>query len=196
MNKRLLIATLFCLLSGLAWAQSDFASFNEARLSINRKGMLVLGTWALANLASSPMLASRTSGSEKAFHQMNGYWNTVNLVIAGFGYYAAVSGETNGLSLAETLKEQQNIEKILLFNTALDLGYITGGFLLRERSRSVTKHRDRLKGFGNSLILQGGFLFVFDVSLYLIHLNHSELLFSWVDQLAVGPMGVRFTWNL
>jgi len=196
MNKRLLIYGLFCGVCMLIYAQPELRSFNEERLSINKQGMLVLGSWALANLATSPILASRSSGARKAFYQMNGYWNAVNLVIAGIGYYSAIGMETSGLSLAETLKEQQNIEKILLFNSALDLGYITGGFLLRERSKSVTNHSDRLKGFGNSLILQGAFLFVFDVSLYVIHLNHSEFLFNWVDQLAFNPAGFSLTWKI
>ena len=191
----MLILSFFTLLWGYLYAQDGLPSFNADRLGINKNGMLVLGSWALVNMATSPVFASRSSGTEKAFHQMNGYWNTVNLVIASFGYYAAVSGDT-GLTLMETLKEQQRMEKILLFNTALDLGYITGGFLLKERSRAAEKHKDRLKGFGNSLILQGGFLFVFDLTLYLIHQNHSEALFTLVDHLAFSPTGFSLTWKI
>ena len=196
MIKKLWLTTFFLLLMvSVAWSQSDLSDFNSDRLDINRKGMLVLGSWAVLNLASSPILASRTQGVERAFHQMNGYWNAVNLIIAGFGYYSAAHGPV-GLSLVETLQAQQSIEKILLFNTALDLGYITGGFLLRERSKSITKHRERLNGFGNSLLLQGGFLFVFDIALYLTHQNHAEGLFNWVDQLSVHPVGFSLIWKV
>lgn len=195
MNKKIFTLICLSLLAGVAVAQSNLVDYNEKRLAINESGMLVLGSWALLNIASSPLLASRADGHRKAFHQMNGYWNAVNLVIAGFGYFNAIKGDV-GLLLSESIKEQHSIEKILLFNAALDLGYITGGFLMKERSKSVSKHSDRLKGFGNSLILQGAFLFVFDVSLYLFHLNHSELLYNWVDQVAIGPTGFNLTWKI
>ena len=161
---------------------------------MNKKGMLVLGSWATANIAMSPILASRNTGSAKYFHQMNGYWNSVNLVIAGIGYYAASKTDPSGFTLAETIKEQYKLEKILLFNAGLDLAYIAGGFYLKERAKTTTGNADRLKGFGQSLILQGGFLFAFDVAFYLIQSKHGEFLSKYVDQLAFGPGGFAMRW--
>jgi len=158
--------------------------------------MLVLGSWAVTNIALSPFLASRASGSQRYFHQMNGYWNGVNLVIAGLGYSTAITSDPNGLSLSESLSEQHSIEKILLFNAGLDLAYVAGGLYLQERSSRSTKNANRLKGFGQSLVLQGAFLFAFDVAFYLFQHQHGGELLKVVDQLAVSPTGFRLVWNL
>lgn len=158
--------------------------------------MLVLGSWAAANIALSPILVSSSSGSEKYFHQMNGYWNGVNLVIAGLGYYNALKADPNGLSMSQSLKEQQKIENALLFNAGLDLAYIAGGFFLQERAKNNIANADRLQGFGQSLVLQGGFLFIFDIGYYLVQKNHGGKLFSLVDNLAIHPSGFRLVWEI
>lgn len=195
MNKRLLLFHVVFVVSLTCWSQS-LESFNTNRLDLNKKGMIVLGTWALANLASSPILASRAEGSRKYFHQMNGFWNTVNLTLAGVGYYTAATTDVSGLMLSETLQAQHSMEKILLFNAGLDLAYMAGGLYLQQRAKTTAKNKERLKGFGQSLVLQGAFLFVFDVGFYLVQNNHSKQLLKFVDELALGPMGVQFTFYL
>jgi len=148
------------------------------------------------NLVSSPIMASRTHGSERYFYQMNGYWNIVNLAIAGFGYYSASQGDTD-LSLSTSLMEQGKIEKILLFNAGLDLAYMAGGAYLIERSRNVDNRPERLKGFGQSLVLQGAFLFTFDLILYTVHHQHATALFKLMDGLSFHPTfnGIGFTYQ-
>lgn len=195
MKKRLFVysVALGCIFFAMAQSLDDF---NEDRLGLNKKGMMVLGSWAAANIALSPILASRSSGSTKYFHQMNGYWNGVNLIIAGIGYYTATTTDPTGLTLTETLKEQGSIEKTLLFNAGLDLAYMVGGVFLQERSRRGGVNSDRLKGFGQSLVLQGGFLFAFDVVFYLVQKSHAKILFNYVDQLALSPTGFRMVWYL
>lgn len=49
---------------------------------------------------------------------MNLYWNSVNLIIAGFGYWQATK-ETLGTDFRAMMEAQQSIEKILLFNAGL-----------------------------------------------------------------------------
>ena len=65
------------------------------------------------------------------------------------------------LILAEALKQyavaQQQIEKVLLVNVALDFGYLLLGLYLIERGRRLEK--DRWIGFGKSILLQGAFSF-------------------------------------
>lgn len=195
MKNRMLIFTFLLSLFLCASAQ-DLESFNIDRLDKTKVGLLVLGTWATANVALSPILASRSSGSNKYFHQMNGYWNAVNLVIAGVGYYSAATTDPSGLTLSESLKEQSSLEKILLFNAGLDLAYVAGGLYLRERSKNDIKNASRLRGFGNSIMLQGGFLFAFDVAFYLVQQSHGARLLKYVDQLALSPTGFSLAWHL
>jgi hypothetical protein len=176
MKKLYLSLTLFFVVF-LLQAQTP-QDLKFSRIDKQKTGMIVLGSWAVANLVSSPILASRTNGSTKYFHQMNGFWNTVNLTLAVVGYLGLPDAATGDMSWSAEYQELIKIEKILLFNTALDLGYMATGFYLRERANNVQKQSARFRGFGNSLILQGGFLFLFDLIFYTqLH----QLNAPWVD---------------
>ena len=136
--------------------------------------MTVLGSWALGNIATNAVMLSNAHGDGKYFGQMNIYWNLVNLSIAGGGYLANEKYRKKGLSTYQLISDQYKTEKVLLLNTGLDLVYITAGQLLKERAKHISNNPDRLKGFGNGLILQGAFLFVFDLSLHTIHIRHRK----------------------
>ncbi|WP_169683854.1 DUF6992 family protein [Marinigracilibium pacificum] len=154
--------------------------------------MIILGTWALSNIALNGGLLLRNGNlnqENKYFMQMNIYWNTVNLVIAGYGLYNTINGDAY-LSPIESLAEQNKIEKILLFNTGLDVAYIMGGLWLQEKGNS--KHSERLKGYGKSLILQGSFLISFDLIFYLIHKNHSDNLEKILSTFQITQNGPGF----
>lgn len=155
--------------------QVSLDGFNGQRLKTNRVGMSVLGGWAVANIGFSGVQYFRTEGRAKGFHQMNVMWNLVNLGLAAGGLIGSWPDNALGLSLAESVSEQQKIEKILLFNAGLDVGYVMAGFFLRERSlKPSVKKPDRMRGWGNSLVLQGGFLFAFDLTMVLLHNNHGS----------------------
>ncbi|MEM6632270.1 MAG: hypothetical protein AAF694_21520 [Bacteroidota bacterium] len=154
----------------LAFSQdSIILDLNIQRLQINKTGMYILGGWAVANIAGGAILRSQTTGTTRYFHEMNMFWNFVNLGLAGAGLYGSLKTDPSGFSAWESLQEQRTIEKLLLFNAALDIAYITGGAYMIERSRRVENKPERIKGYGQSLILQGSFLLVFDATLYLIH---------------------------
>ena len=140
----------------------DFESINQTRLEYNRQGMLILGSWAILNLVVGILGSLQRRGQVQAFHQMNAYWNVVNLGIAAYGFWQASQVAT--LNFWEVFAAQQQIEKVLLFNAALDLGYMAIGLLLIERGRRLEK--ERWIGFGKSILLQGAFLFLFDAILY------------------------------
>ena len=93
---------------------------------------------------------------------MNAYWNVVNLGIAVFGFWQAT--QVAAMNFWEGLVAQQQIEKVLLVNAALDFGYLLLGLYLIERGRRLEK--DRWIGFGKSILLQGAFLLFFDAILY------------------------------
>lgn len=181
----LLIQLLFC---GWAMSQSadiDLEQINRDRIQLNSNGMLILGGWAVSNIAVGSIAMTQTDGRTKYFHQMNAAWNIVNLGIAGFGYYGLKNQGAN-LSLSETIREFHNFENILLFNAGLDIGYIALGAFLWERG--LRKESNRLVGYGQSIILQGGFLFTFDVALYFLSKNRSSALLD-------GIANIQFTGN-
>lgn len=145
-------------------------TLNTGRLDLNRTGMLVLNGWAILNILVGSILYFRSTGVSREFWLMNALWNVINVAIATFAILGSGADAAVGLSLAESLKEQVNIEKILLFNGGLDVGYIMAGFYLRERSRFVAqKWRIRLRGWGNAIVIQGAFLFVFDIVMAVLH---------------------------
>ena len=68
--------------------------------------MMILGGWALGNMAVSGILLGNTEpasksgwGVTKGYHQMNIGWNAVNLTIAGFGYLAALKSDPDRKSV-------------------------------------------------------------------------------------------------
>ncbi|MCU0352573.1 MAG: hypothetical protein MUD08_02350 [Cytophagales bacterium] len=165
--------------SGLAVAQVEKAqleAFNKQRIRTSRVGMTVLGGWAVGNFLVSGILIGRTEGSTKAFHQMNVGWNLINAGLAGFGLHSALTADPAALDLYETLKAQYSLEKTFLFNAGLDVGYVLGGLYLTERAKTAARNADRLRGFGQSVMLQGGFLFAFDLVMFFIVNHHEQLL--------------------
>ncbi|MFC3415044.1 DUF6992 family protein [Algoriphagus hitonicola] len=185
---RFLFIFLFLFIAVDSFGQeiSGLENFNQTRLEYNKKGMLILGSWAVGNMIWGGLAARQQSGELKAFHQMNLYWNSVNLVIAGLGYWQATK-ESPGTDFWQTMEAQQGIEKILLVNAALDVAYMAGGFYLKERG--LRKSNERLIGFGKSVILQGAFLLVFDGIMYGFHHAHSRELPGFLEQVSLGPTG-------
>jgi hypothetical protein len=152
--------------------------------------MLALGTWAALNISVSGIAAFQTKGTQKYFHQMNAAWNIINLSIAGFGFADAMnySSPDNYYSLFNEMKDRQ---AFLMLNTGLDVAYVVTGFLLKEKARTVNNHTARLKGYGNSLILQGSFLFLFDLFYYYQINTLFPTSFSEVASVEITPLFVQ-----
>jgi hypothetical protein len=189
-QKVLMFLTLNILFCGWAMARQadpDLMEINRERIALNTTGMLVLGGWAVSNIAVGSIGMARSGGRTRYFHQMNAAWNTVNLAIAGFGYYGLKNSALD-VSLSETISEFHNFEKILLFNAGLDVGYIAMGAFLWERG--LRKQNNRLTGYGQSLILQGAFLFSFDMILWLLNRNQSGALMEIVDSIQFTGTGM------
>jgi hypothetical protein len=173
----LLPVVIFLSLSTVsAQSNTELLHFNQKRLQTNKIGMITLGSWALMNISTGAIAARQATGSNKHFHQMNAYWNVVNLALAGFGYYGSATADPALLDLFSSVKEHYGMEKILLLNTGLDAAYIATGLYLAERAKNSPTHADRLKGFGQSVMLQGSFLLAFDMVMYFIHNSHVPLL--------------------
>jgi len=178
---------------GTALTQDQSALAGEWQQDLaqmQRTGMIVLGSWAVGNMAVGGIGMAQTQGVPHYFHQMNLLWNTVNLGIAVGGYLGAASMDPVTGSV-EVLSQYNQFSKILLLNTGLDVAYVMTGLYLRERSGNVSKHSRRLKGYGNSLMLQGGFLLAFDLVLDLINEQAiREMLSAGSFQVAMTPAGM------
>jgi len=182
--KGFVIGSVLIILSNYAvTAQYSTETISKRQYEVNRTGMTVLSGWAILNIGVGLGAMRSTNGQTKYFHQMNALWNTINLGLGAVGYFTA-SSVLDVTTLGEVLDNQMNFEKILLVNAGLDVGYIMTGFFLKERA--LNKSSDRLRGFGNSLLLQGSFLMVFDIMMYAIHHTNYAKIIEGIDQLSLG----------
>jgi hypothetical protein len=185
MQKILLLLCLICGYLSSYSQKAELVKFEKERVAISKKSMLVLGGWSAVNIIGSSFGTNTSNREMRYFHQMNIMWNGINLAIAGLGYWGVTKEKINNPTLLGVLQHQNRTEKTYIFNTALDLAYVAGGFYMKERSRSQ-KDPSKLEGYGNSIILQGGFLFLYDAVNYAIHRKHGKQLDKMIDKLSVG----------
>jgi hypothetical protein len=188
-NRHLLFLVLLCCItllpsSSIAQTLSEtLTDFNQDRIELNRNGMYLLSGWAITNMAVGSIGYFNSSGSTKYLHQMNVGWNLVNLAIAGTALYQYGQTHPAAFGLSQSISEAQSIEKILMLNIGLNVSYIAGGGYLWERG--IRKSSNRLKGYGQSLIIQGGFLLLFDSTLYLLNRSNNQELLSIIEKISV-----------
>lgn len=194
--KHFLLTSTFLCFTFLAWNQSDLLlQYNQTRLQKQETAMKILGSWAIGNIAVGTIMSTRTDGSTKYFHQMNAGWNLINLAIAGAGWYGVSRIDPSNFDLYTSIQEQNKLQKILLFNAGLDVGYMAGGAYLVERSKNADNRPERLEGWGKSIILQGAFLFAFDLTAYLVLSSDNAKLQSILEQLSLSGKGIGFIWS-
>ena len=147
---------------------NDLAAWDSTRITTQKAGMFVLGGWALLNFGLSGYFMTATEGRPYFFNQMNVFWNVVNAGIATAGLISAYRAAPL-FTESEILAEYQKFTRVLLINAGLDVLYITAGIILRLKGGEAKQQGLRLEGYGSSLILQGGFLLVFDGVLAIIN---------------------------
>lgn len=187
------------LLAVTSFSQSfNLDQYNEKAHKTTQTGMLLLSSWAVANIGTGFIAAGQTSGSDKYMHQMNAYFNIVNLAIAQAGYWGSRKRMGAKQSFSQAVKQQNSEEKTFLLNAGLDAAYILGGLYWAELGK---RHPDEKKyfqfrGYGKSLVLQGGFLMIFDGIMYALRNKQGKILFKQLENidLAVvsGGMGLLY----
>ncbi len=143
-------------------------AFEEAKarhLRVQRRGMGVLASWSVLNLAGGGVGAAIAEDPRaQPFWGGNAGWNVVNLGIATAGLASVGARRRAVQEPADLLRSQQNLERSLLLNIGLDVAYVVAGLALRERGLRVDD--PALLGLGDALLVQGGFLFAFDIGLF------------------------------
>lgn len=176
-----LLSCLLLLSLNVQSQQSFLDSINTRHDVISKRGLLVLSGWSIVNIGSGVVGMQTIRGAEQEFHKRNILWGGVNLGISQISYWSLHRKRAKTYSLKETQKRTEIAEKLFLFNTGLDIGYVVFGLYTKERSkRHFGEKADRLKGTGASLIVQGAFLTLFDGTLYLLHnKNGNRLANRW-----------------
>ena len=192
----LLIICLFSSIITFSQVHS-LPAFEQQRIKYNKKGMLLLGSWSATNIIVSAFASKTNNRQAHYFHNMNMMWNSVNLALATVGYISAGKETTNNLTLSNILNHQNKTEKLFLFNTGLDVAYVTAGFYLKERGNNNINPA-KLKGYGDAVAIQGGFLLLFDAIMYAVHNKYGKNLDKFIDKVQViaSPLGVTMVYHL
>lgn len=191
--KKIILAAGSVLLGTAATAQRNdppttLRQFSEQRIRQQKTLGLTLGGYALANIAVGTIAAGQSSGEAREFHKMNVYWNLFNLGIAGAGLLGSRKRTADGETLADAVRQHENMKQLLLVNAGLDVAYVVGGAYLRQRADTRPDKADQLRGYGSSVMVQGGFLLAFDLVNYFIFKNRGDKQEKLLLQ--AGPSGV------
>lgn len=164
---------------------------DEVRRRTDRRGMAILGGWALGNMAVGGVGAAVVDDPRwRGFHVGNLSWNAVNLGIAGLGI-AGVARQPAGAEWPDTLLASHRTRVVLAVNAGIDLAYITAGAWLRQRG--VDGADPMQQGLGEAVAVNGIFLLGFDATMLALHgRNDRRLMRPWVAQ-AGGGTQLGFT---
>lgn len=184
--------------------RADVAAWNGERVRLQAMGMKALGAWGTSNLVLGTGLWLAEEGEFRHFGAMSAGWGAVNLAIAGASLAGLRGRDPARIGLAEGLRRAHGLEKTLLFNAGLDVGYVMAGGWMREVG--LRDDDDRLAGYGTSIMAQGAFLFVFDTVLwYLVRRQRLSLVerpeaprtaaAAWLPRLAMTPAGLSLAWQ-
>jgi hypothetical protein len=189
-----LFILLLAIIPAVAFCQSDHQAFYQQSQQINNNGMYVLGSWALVNIATGAYGWANGSGANKYFNQMNLFWNLVNLSIAGFALINNYQTDYMAMGPDALMERHLKMERLYLINAGIDILYIGTGAWLAHLSNSKEKNKDLLKGYGNSIMLQGGFLFIFDTIMYFLQHSRSTRFLEGINMdLSLGFCAVQCT---
>lgn len=191
---RLTIIILMLLFNGNTLKAQSIDEIKAKRVSINKTGMLTLGSWSIANMVVSGIAYPDSKFVNRGFHEMNFMFSAINLGIAGFALYSSQKEGKQQLSFSQNLLAQQKMEIILAFNAGLDLAYITTGLHFRERG--AFKENSKLEGYGQALILQGSFLFLFDSVMFFTHRKNGLKLNQFAEKITFGFNGSGAGFNI
>ncbi len=80
-------------------------------------------------------------------------WGAIDALIALFGWRSAEKRQSS----ADPTQETRKLRRILWLNTGLDIGYMLGA------GRLLAKEDKAKQGTGLGILIQGAFLFLFDL---------------------------------
>ena len=165
--KLLIIAFLISNIN-LEYKSQDSLTFHKEFYQTQQKSLLLLSSWSVGNLALSPFLGNNFKvfrnnfvgdvSSNDYFHQMNFNWNLLNAGIVGMSHFLVYKDQRKPWNIQELSLKKKKAEKSIIINMGLDVAYIISGLLIKQSDKNLPINQ----GYGNSLILQGGYLLIYD----------------------------------
>ena len=118
--------------------------------------------WAAASIAYGLMLRRGDDPFREGVGEQFAGWGLVNAMIAIVGWSGAARGHARPDANLPAVQaaEKRKIGRILWLNTGLDVFYVLGG---ASAARTRGADDERWRGRGVGIMVQGGFLFFFDL---------------------------------
>lgn len=121
-----------------------------------------LMAWAGLSISAGVVLILQGAPFAQGFGVQSILWGIIDAALAFFGMRSArrKANEPDAHTPERQAQERANLRRLLWINTGLDVLYVTGGTLLAG-TKGLTDAFWR--GNGWSIVVQGGFLFFFDL---------------------------------
>ena len=139
----------------------DSTSIHDLFYKKQQQSLSLLSSWSVGNLILSPIATKNLfspSTTNEYFHQMNFSWNLLNVGIAGLGHIIVNKDSKKPWDIQTLHFKKKKAEKSIIINMGLDLAYMVTGFIIKNNLAESSMN----KGYGNSIILQGGYLLFYD----------------------------------
>lgn len=139
----------------------DSNSIHDLFYKKQQQSLSLLSSWSVGNLILSPIATKNLfspSTTNEYFHQMNFSWNLLNVGIAGLGHIIVNKDSKKPWDIQTLHFKKKKAEKSIIINMGLDLAYMVTGFIIKNNLAESSMN----KGYGNSIILQGGYLLFYD----------------------------------
>lgn len=155
-------------------ASEEHPSVITDQMTVYEFGDLVserLTQWAVVNTIVGLFLSVARSNAVKGFASQMVGWGVIDGLIAQYGHKSSLKrrAEPDGYDPVTLQQQTKNMRLALWINAGLDVIYVFTGLAIANRSKS-----QQSKGIGWGIVVQGGFLFLFD-------LIHAVLLERSVD---------------
>lgn len=159
---------LFLICSSFLLISQDSIFLRKKFQNNQSNALKILGSWSTLNLIVSPIYLNHiknrggASSSAEHFNKMNFNWNLVNGGICIVGSLKSKTLKNKSWNNIEVTNSIIKLKKTLFINMGLDISYMLAGLILKKVAPNNPLKNHQYTGYGNSLITQGGFLFVFD----------------------------------
>jgi len=155
--KLIVSIILMCILVPISYAQMQInISYGNGEYDVlkhQKKAMNTLLGWSGSSVIAGSAMLFYDSTIIRDIGIQNIAWGAID---AGIALYARHSISGKGSSSISVQKEKQNFRKLLLVNSFLDIVYVGVGAAMSASGK------DKLKGHGYGIIIQGAFLLLFD----------------------------------
>ena len=145
----------------------EVRDFDARFLIILNKHLAVLAWWCFLHLLIGIPMLLWSAGWLWYFATMNISWALINLWIVFKLYDHIYHRRFRKGNVYRRFQIQQHVEKMLALNIGLDISYCLAGLYMSSWIGEGTS--GMWAGFGNAVLLQGGYLLIHDISFFILH---------------------------